>query len=523
MDQDKYARFELHLTIQKRIELLNECISVCNVSSTKGSSVTITEMIAQRAYNRIIGDPCGSRCSKLDLAVVTKDFPNALTHAIEQFVYIDEWATIVAFDATIPIKNRKKKKLNGESQRNKSIVNTYIVPYGKKKEKQFWFMTIDNAFSDSFWDTWINAIDQMRFCKGLGGKSEAYVHCSCSEPGVIFTTARKYTYKALGITDMEEKILSLARFVMKFQRAYVERLYGRDYRVTWDANLLHQVVGPIQAAVYGAHNDFCPLLCSLNEDNSVNVQNDVYLPEIEQMQVLTIYYSNHPTDCAKNVTTKMRYTFKDKSIGSFSMGSRGIHIQGPGSQSPGIKHASTVHSTVPKFGVFRCICTTRLSVVPRHGKAYNDRHGLSLKTNASKENNNVREISDHVHIGIVSKYLVTESSPATSICTIPGKMVHNKRKRVFNMELHQDQIIPTIENKIDYYNKRRRCIQKINPPSTEINMHIDESQKGSLTFLEELYPNVPSKLYDEYETEPFVPKIAFKDRVRQLTTWPALL
>jgi hypothetical protein len=204
------------------------------------------------------------------------------------------------------------------------------------------------------------------------------------------------------------------------------------------------------------------------------------------------------------------------------MGSRGIHIQGPGSQSSGIKHASTVHSTVPKFGVFRYICTTRLSVVSRHGKAYNDRHGLSLKTNASKENNNVREISDHDHIGIVSKCLVTEMSPAT-ICTIPGKMVHNKRKRVFNMELHQDQIIPSIEHTIDLYDKRRRCVQKINPPSTEFNMLINESQKRTLTFLEELYPNVPSKLYDEYETEPFVPKIAFKDRVRQLTTWPALL
>jgi hypothetical protein len=521
MDQDKYALFELQLTIQKRIKLLNECITVCNVSSTKGSSVTITEVIAQRAYNRIVGDPCGSKRSKLDLVVATKNFPIALTHAIEQFVFIDEWASIVGFDATIPIKNRRQKKLNGEHGK-KSIVKTYIVPYGKKKEKQFWFMTIDNAFSDSFWDTWTTAIDQMRFCKGLGGKADAYVRCSSSEPGAIFTTARKYTYKALGHTAMEETILSLARFVMKFQRAYVERLYGSDYRVTWDANLLHHVVGPIHDAVYGAHSDFSPLLCSLNKDDSVNVHNDIYLPEREQMQVLTIYYSNHPTDCAKNTTTKMRYTFNDQSIGSFSMGSRGIHIQGPGSQSEGIKHASTVHTSVPKFGVYRCICTTRLSVVPRHGKVYNDRHCLSLETNAYKEINNVRDISDHDHVGIVSKCLISDSSPAT-ISTIPGKIVHNKRKRVCNPDSHQDQILPTIVNKISDNDKRYPCIQKSTQPSTESNMQSDESHKWTLTFLEELYPNVPSKLYDEYDTLPFVPKIAFKDRVRQLTTWPALL
>jgi hypothetical protein len=164
----------------------------------------------------------------------------------------------------------------------------------------------------------------MRFCKKLGGKTDAYVRCSCSEEGAIFTTAGKFTYKALGPTVMEEKIFSLAHFVMKFQRAYVlERLYGNDFMVTWDANLLHHVVAPIQAAVYNAHRDFCPLLCSLNKDDNVNVHNDVYLPEREQMQVLTIHYSNHSTDCANNVTTKVRYTYDGNSIGSFLMGTRG--------------------------------------------------------------------------------------------------------------------------------------------------------------------------------------------------------
>jgi hypothetical protein len=40
---------------------------------------------------------------------------------------------------------------------------------------------------------------------------------------------------------------------------------------------------------------------------------------------------------------------------------------------------------------------------------------------------------------------------------------------------------------------------------------------------EELYPNVPPAVYDEYDIDKFVPSITIKDRVRQLTTGSALL
>jgi hypothetical protein len=34
-------------------------------------------------------------------------------------------------------------------------------------QKSFWFMTINEAFSDSFWKEWISAIDDIGFCFGL--------------------------------------------------------------------------------------------------------------------------------------------------------------------------------------------------------------------------------------------------------------------------------------------------------------------------------------------------------------------
>jgi hypothetical protein len=125
----------------------------------------------------------------------------------------------------------------------------------------------------------------MRFCIGLGGKTKAYMRCSLPEDAAVFTTTGKFTYEALPCTMMEDRILSLARFVMSFQKAYIERLYGSDYLVTWDANLLHQVVGPITEAIYSAHNNYSPLLCSRSKDNYIHIDRDVYLPTRDNMQV----------------------------------------------------------------------------------------------------------------------------------------------------------------------------------------------------------------------------------------------
>jgi hypothetical protein len=113
------------------------------------------------------------------------------------------------------------------------------------------------------------------------------------------------------MTTMEEKILSLAKFVMSFQRAFVERCYGADYKVNWDANLLHHVVGPISDAVYSAHSDYSPLLCSPTRAQSVNIERDIYLPTRDEMQVFTIYCSNYNGSCTDSCNT-ITYTYNKK-------------------------------------------------------------------------------------------------------------------------------------------------------------------------------------------------------------------
>jgi hypothetical protein len=154
-------------------------------------------------------------------------------------------------------------------------------------------MTINNAFSNQFWDQWVSSINEMRFCVGLRGKQEAFVRCSLNDKGAIFTTSQRSVYHAEPLSNMEEKILSLARFGMSFQKAFVEKLFGEDYIVTWDSNLLHHVVGPIHAAVYGGHSDFSSLLCSTKEKTKLHVHNDVYLLQHQGANIDRFYIHPH--------------------------------------------------------------------------------------------------------------------------------------------------------------------------------------------------------------------------------------
>jgi hypothetical protein len=224
------------------------------------------------------------------------------------------------------------------------------------------------------------------------------------------------------MSDMEKRILSLAKFVMSYQKAYVEHAFGSDYKVTWDANLLHHVVGPITKAVYKSHSDYSPLLCSLPTDDELqHAQKDVYLPYQEQMQVLTIFCSNYDTKTER--CTKITYRYEDDGsiIGSAYIPSRGIHIQGPGSQSPGILHETTIHCDAKKSGIYRCLCTTRLTITPKHGTAFEKRIRLeNVPSEKDFDDSNNRQVRDKESHDITS---VVSLSSATG-----GNDVLNNRK-----------------------------------------------------------------------------------------------
>jgi hypothetical protein len=173
--------FQLNLPIDRRIALLNECIKICNVNKKWANNQrnVIDSAVAIRAYKRIVSDPCGvHRVHDIDLLQrETQYFPEALEHAININGYIDEWAKNVNFDSTLPPEESTIHSVAQDSQHRGPTVHIQKLTYAHRHtQKSFWFMTINEAFSDSFWKEWISAIDDMRFCFGLSAKSNAFAH-----------------------------------------------------------------------------------------------------------------------------------------------------------------------------------------------------------------------------------------------------------------------------------------------------------------------------------------------------------
>jgi hypothetical protein len=218
----------------------------------------------------------------------------------------------------------------------------------------------------------------------------------------------------------------------------VEKLFGEDFIVTWDSNLLHHVVGPIHAAVYGAHSDFSSLLCSTKEKTKLHVHNDVYLPQREEMQVLTIFCSNYQTECNQDYCTLLTYTYKDSIIGSETMGSRGIHIQGPGSQAIGIKHETKVNPDAHQSGVYRCLCTTRLTVVPRHGKLFHERMQLAGTFHVNEETN-VCTINQYNRQAVITEITSSYPSPSIQKLTAEQQTCTRNQEKLSELDVEYDK------------------------------------------------------------------------------------
>jgi hypothetical protein len=191
--------------------LLRECANICHVVSDTDATY-ITENTAKRAYQRVVQDPFGAFRPSIAFEIYLTDFPACIEKAINSYGYIDECANQCNHNATLCFDNVHDRKLKRNQKSNSLLKRNHSLPSVKTHQfplrdpnKSIWFMTIQNSFSDSFWDTWITSLDNLRFCKGMGGKHEAFVRCSCSEENAVFTTGGRHLYHALPMSDMEKK------------------------------------------------------------------------------------------------------------------------------------------------------------------------------------------------------------------------------------------------------------------------------------------------------------------------------
>jgi hypothetical protein len=251
------------------------------------------------------------------------------------------------------------------------------------------------------------------------------------------------------------------------------------------------------------------------------------------MQVLTIFSSNY--DPTSDYCTKLTYTYNDDhTIGSAYVPSRGIHIQGPGSQSLGVKHDSCVNPDALQSGIFRIICTTHLTLSPKHGKEFANQIALEGVTVGSENgcNSYERDVKSH---NITSVVCLSEEQ--TSI-----EDSNNHRKRT-----NLDNIMPTMidfnredtTNKFKYkleINNRHKKQKEKNPIPSIIHYKTTDSIADAIfshasddepfhhcTNVVDVYPNIPKNLWCKYNIPSVTIRFKFNDRINQLTTGSALL
>jgi hypothetical protein len=181
----------LDLSFPTRIALLNECINVCNVLPNR-LSPHLTKAVAVRAFNRIVKDPTGKCRPRLDISKQTDGFPLTIRNAVCKNGFIDKWAEKLSYNASMVF--HKSNNVDLVVLENEDCCNPQVefrhFEYNStpNHKKSFWFISITNSFSDSFWDQLTTGINELRFCTGLGGKHNAYVRCSSLETDAVFST-----------------------------------------------------------------------------------------------------------------------------------------------------------------------------------------------------------------------------------------------------------------------------------------------------------------------------------------------
>jgi hypothetical protein len=244
-------------------------------------------------------------------------------------------------------------------------IRTYqITPIATSKTPGgFRVWVIDDPISPRFKERLIARLNELSFMVGVGGKSGAYVRnaSTCTTMPTPVVIGGDIVYASEPASAIELEILSIANKIAAMQYDYVKTLVGRDYKVTFHCNLIHTVVGSLLKSMYAPHSDYGQLLCTAENSTAYqHVEDNKWLPKRDEMQVITLVISNSslPT------STELVYSQGSSQLVSIPLNSCCIHIQGPGSQQSGIKHAARVKgSTAVDDGrVWRASITLRFSV-----------------------------------------------------------------------------------------------------------------------------------------------------------------
>ena len=345
---------EFGIKFETRIKMIDQCLFLCHPNK-------VTAAIAKQVYDQYVGRPKGAQLKTVDLKEFTKEFG----------ILVDKLMSKGYLDITMSITNPDHQGVAGEGRREAPpTVEVYMVTTEQATPtKSFSVIVVNNFVSPTFQRQWMKRINELSFTVGKGGKSGAFIrNCSTTKTPAPMLIGRKHVYQGVVPDEMEADILNMAIYLAKQQQTMIENLHG-SYKVTWHCNLVHTVVAAIYHSVYASHSDANPTLCSNAEaknDPHVHVKDNLYLPKPDEMQVVTMVFSN----CEDKFSTELVYTDVNskKVIQTIPLSSCCLHWQGPGSQAAGILHRAKVIPGINAGGIYRIASTFRFTLDPIENK-----------------------------------------------------------------------------------------------------------------------------------------------------------
>jgi hypothetical protein len=273
---------------------------------------------------------------------------------------------------------------------------------------------IDNPISPDFKECLISEMNSLQFMVGERGKSSAFIRnaSNCATSPTPIVIGGNIVYASVPLSTVETKILALGNKIATMQYDYVKAIVGSDYRVTFHCNLIHTVVASLLKSMYAPHSDYGQLLCTAENSTSYqHVEDNMWLPKRDEMQVVTMIISNSVLPCS----TELVYTDGSSKLATIPLNSCCMHIQGPGSQSEGIQHSARVFgSSHVDGGVWRAAITLRFSVGrDKQPDIFKQLLGEMLLTREPPDSTMWSQ--SYETTGVISRFETYEASDETSI------------------------------------------------------------------------------------------------------------
>ena len=214
-------------------------------------------------------------------------------------------------------------------------------------------------------------LQNTRFLKGSRGKSKSFVRVISSregDGGPPFVVAGKTLYPCASECGPDElQIIGYANSIMRTLRTVMKEMYPH-HAITdtcW-TNVAQMLVGRLNDATYGAHNDEEATICITAKEDCIEVMPNAFLPTQDNMIVITYCLTNHSEPGAMVLRIINKDT--DKTVGEVKLSNHCIHIQLPYCNNKVVMHHPRSADKHTGGGVWRLTITFRLQVDGRCDK-----------------------------------------------------------------------------------------------------------------------------------------------------------